>query len=150
MVDTFKDLNKKLNKCKTLSRDIIKKALVYINYIENDDREFLEDFLEKETYGYFSEDYIVKRFERASYDIVEDAEKVLKEIDGFIKIIISNEDILDYENKYPFMVRIWTGDTYGKGGAEGISMLIKDLEDTIKHLESDEDFFNFVRKKYLY
>jgi hypothetical protein len=149
MVESLKELTKKLDKCRKIARHNIKKALVYIKNYEVGNIEFFNEFIEAEQKKYYSSDYLMKQLHRASLFLIEDSEKVLDEIIGFTNILPEGR-VPDYLEKYPFMVGVWTGDVYGDGGTEGLSRLIEDLEKTSKYLETDEVFFNFVRKKYLY
>jgi hypothetical protein len=149
MADSFKELTKKLDKCRKIARHNIKKALVYIKNYESGNKEFFEEFIKREQKNYYSEDYLLRQIHNASLFLIEDSERVLAEVIGFAKILPEGR-VSDYLEQYPFMVGVWMGDIYGDGGTEGLSRLIEDLEKTSKFFETDEVFFNFVRKKYLY
>ena len=117
----------------------------------NSDKDYLvEDVQEEYMAKGLSRIDIEEKFKQAIFDVVEDSERILLEIDDFSIYLSKGEDELyKNESKYPFLLRIWSGDVYDQEHVEGLTHLTQDLKATYQNVASEDSFVEFVKKNYL-
>ena len=128
-------LESTMKKIKDLSVDIIKKSIELMTLIDT-------DLIDKFIYDLRSSPKLSKTFKKMadaelkdiiyehmkiySYKYVDDAHKIISEIDNFIKVdgIKIHVNIIEC----PLLGEAWAGDSYDKQGIEGLEELLKSLQ----------------------
>jgi hypothetical protein len=72
-------------------------------------------------------------------NLIVTAKSVKNEVDIFASAYTKGDEVLDKEIKeYPVLAEVWYGDTYGKGGVEGLDLLIKELESDLLNVDENK------------
>lgn len=148
-MESIRELSKNLNKCKNLSKKIIDYSLPIMININKKNIELIEDLLLE--FPNTPSQKIFGLLEKEILEIISDSEKVLIEIDGFSSVLLEEGDknIYSYENSFPFLVKVWSGDTYDQEKNNGLKCLIKELKEYKKIVVSEDDFINYIKEKKL-
>jgi hypothetical protein len=72
-------------------------------------------------------------------NLIVTAKNVKNEVDKFASAYAEGDEVLDKKIKeYPVLAEVWYGDTYGKGGVEGLDLLIKELEEDLLNVDENK------------
>lgn len=113
-----------LTDAKKTSNDIIRKSLVSMRKLREGGDEILEEIRKLKPDVPISQ--IKELAEKASLEMIRDAETVLREIDGFAGALAHNKNV--EESGSEFMLQVWNGDTYDEVYINGLEELVKDLK----------------------
>jgi hypothetical protein len=133
MTDKLAELTLIVTSLKTDAKELIKEMLLIMEDISQKKSEIVSEVVHR-TKG--DKTAIINWLEQKTVSIVEDSEKVIKEIDIFAENIIKGPKELEAESqKYPFLSEVWFGDMYnGKEGKNALKALHKEIS---KHLKED-------------
>lgn len=136
-------LSRNLEKCKILSKKIIQSILPFMRDL-SDENEFIKSF--EDEYPEKKEEELEELVKKVLLEMVDNPEKILKEIDGFSKTLLEDgKNILNYHEEYPFLLSVWCGDVYGEDENAGLSLLVDDLKQTFENVEDEESFLLHIK-----
>jgi hypothetical protein len=131
------EINIILSDIKNRSTSLLQKMLIIMREID-ENGENSDMVQEIEYICNIDKKVVIKYLEDKTVNMVEDTEKISREIDIFSKIIMTDPEKLDeHINDCPFLASVWFGDSYDKDGPEALKMLIKDLKEQIKNANED-------------
>ena len=136
-MNKLNNLTSTLNAVEKYSREIIYKAVPIMKDLETPEPDLVEEVMEsvKDT----SNQKVLKVLQDICLDLVEDSEKVVREIESFSDSVVQGEEAIDEgEEEYPFLMEVWCGDIYEKEKLAGLKELAVDLKEQLDEVDEDK------------
>ena len=136
-MNKLNNLTATLNAVEKYAQEILAKAVPIMKDLESPEPELVEDVMESVTDS--TNQKVLKVLQNICLGLVEDAEKVVLEIDSFSDSVLQGEEAIDEgEDEYPFLMEVWCGDIYEKEKLAGLKELAADLKDQLSRVDEDK------------
>lgn len=135
-MDDLTHLQQLLASIKESADAIINLNAVVLNKIMLEGAEIYERFREEVNNDDISDDEIDEYFSKAMQLYIDDARKVKREIDEFVKSLLGNGEF----NEEGFLYQVWSGDVYDNAKTEALVALNDDLVQQERNLTLDHIF----------
>ena len=136
-MNRLNNLTNTLNLIEKYSREIIAECIPIMEQLKDPESELVGEVLE--SVKDVSKPKALKTLQDICLDLVEDSEKIVKEIESFSDAVVQGEEAIDEgEDEYPFLMEVWCGDIYEKENLNGLKELAKDLKGQLSEVDEDK------------
>jgi predicted transcriptional regulator len=144
-MNKLNNLTSILNIIENTSRDILSKAVPIMKDLKNTDSEMVDEVME-----YVKDEStrtVLEVLQNICLDLVEDAEKVVLEIEAFSDAVVQGEEVIEErEEEYLFLMEVWCGDIYEKEKLAGLKELAKELKNQLKEVSENKIVEHAINK----
>jgi len=133
-MDSLINLVYDVKSIKKVSSQILENTLPIMKTLTTDDNYIVDMVIEKlEFKANIDKSGILNQLRAISLNLIDDARKILKEIDVFAKSVTTNSGIESKIKECPFLTQVWFGDFYADlESHKAIKQLNNDLIDMLK------------------
>jgi hypothetical protein len=134
-----------LNIIENTAKDILAKALPIMKDLESTNSELVDEVMEyiKDV----SSQTVLEVLQNICLDLVEDAEKVVLEIEAFSDAVVQGEEVIEErEEEYLFLMEVWCGDIYEKEKLAGLKELARELKNQLKEVDENKIIEHAISK----
>jgi len=125
-MDDFDKINKLFKKIVSVSNNILHKSYPIFRDLLKNNNDMVDEFLSEMPES--NNEEALTYLQEAANCVVQDAKKIIDEIDLFISNwLIGTDVLLENENDYPFLISVWQGDLYDAQEREALEELLDDL-----------------------
>ena len=136
-MNRLNNLTNILNAVEKYSRGIISKAVPIMKDLETSEPDLVEEVMEYVKDA--NNQKVLKVLQDICLDLVEDSEKIVREIESFSDSVVQGEEAIDEgEDEYPFLMEVWCGDIYEKEKLAGLKELANDLKEQLSEVDEDK------------
>jgi hypothetical protein len=133
-MNKLNNLTSTLNIIENTARAILSKTIPIMEELKYTDSDIVEEVMESTKD--ISSKKVLEVLQNICLDLVEDAEKVVLEIESFSDAVLQGEDVIEErEEEYLFLMEVWCGDIYEKEKLAGLKELAKELKNQLNEVD---------------